>query len=208
MFSVGRGQQKGKEQQSVVGSPDDECPVGSMPETAYQKNDECVAYAFPPSFAAAAQWYVQIVAEPGSKRDVPPAPEFGYIACNVRHVEVFHQIDAEQPRCSDGYVRVTGKVAVDLEGEEYGAQKQLPASHVLIVVEDGIGQPAAVIGHNHFLEQSPQYLLHSVYGFSVIKGTWFQKLRQQVGSPLNGSGHQLRKETDEGKEGNDVVSGP
>ena len=53
---------------------------------------------------------------------MPPAPELGYIATEIRVIEVAQQFDTEKFGCSDGDVRIAGEIAVDLECEEKGSQ--------------------------------------------------------------------------------------
>ena len=66
-------------------------------------------------FAVSAERDVEIIAQPLRQRDVPPAPEFCDRRCEVRHVEVFGQVEADDPRHSDRDVGVSRKIAVDLE---------------------------------------------------------------------------------------------
>ena len=57
----------------------EEIPVRSMPESHHQENDEQVnvkppLYDF--AFVFEGEWKIDIVSQPGGKRNVPPAPEF------------------------------------------------------------------------------------------------------------------------------------
>ena len=63
---------------------------------------------------------------------------------------------------------------------------------------------SAIVGHHNLLEQTPQYLAHSVNGSIIVEFPFFQKLGQQVGRPLDGAGHQLREERNESEESDDV----
>jgi hypothetical protein len=56
---------------------------------------------------------------------MPPTPELGYITREVRHTEVLHQADAEQPCTADSDIRVTGKVAVDLDSKEKSPSRRV-----------------------------------------------------------------------------------
>src|SRR5687768_7360117 len=47
---------------------------------------------------------------------VPALPEFGNAACRVRSVEVLRKVESENPRQSDGHIRITGKVEVNMKG--------------------------------------------------------------------------------------------
>ena len=86
-----------------------------MPESADKEDDDGVADCDGGAVAAAAQGYVDVVAEPCCQRYVPAAPEFGYGAREVGEGEVAAQFYAEEARGAYGYVGVAGEVAVDLE---------------------------------------------------------------------------------------------
>ncbi len=48
---------------------------------------------------------------------MPPPPEFSYGSGNVRVIEVFKEFKPYHPAQSDGHIRITGKVEIDLESE-------------------------------------------------------------------------------------------
>ncbi len=118
MLPILTPQEQGQEIERVEEPPDDEGPVGAMPESAHDENDERIADLHADAAAAAAQGDVEVVAEPGGQRDVPAPPELGDVAGEVGVGEIAHQVEAEQPGGADGDVGVAGEVAVDLEGEE------------------------------------------------------------------------------------------
>ena len=49
---------------------------------------------------------------------MPTTPKLRYVTREIWIVEVAHEFDAEEFSRSDGYVRIAGEIAVDLEGEE------------------------------------------------------------------------------------------
>ena len=178
VFAVLARQDQGQEQEGVVGAPYDESPVGAMPEAAHQEYDERVPYHLCPGDAAAAQGDVDIVPEPGGQGDVPPAPELGDVAAEIRHVEVAHQLDPEQLRRSDGDVGVAREVAIDLESEENGGEEQGASALLRVSRKHLVDVFRAVVGHHDFLEQAPQDLPHAVDGGVVVEFALFQELRQ------------------------------
>lgn len=135
---------------------------------------------------------------------MPTAPELRNVPAEIRHVEVAHQLDAEQLRRSDGDVAIARKVAVNLEGEEDGGKQKRASALLRVSRENLVHIHRAVVGHHNLLEQAPQDLAHSVNGCVVVEFPFLQELRQEVGCPLDGAGHQLREERDEGEEGDDV----
>ena len=108
----------------MVRASGDEGPVGAVPETRQQEDDEGVAHHLGLRDTAAAQGDVDVIPEPSRQADVPPAPELGDVATEVGHVEVAHQLDPEKLRRSDGDVGVAREVAIDLESEEDGSKEQ------------------------------------------------------------------------------------
>lgn len=120
---------------------------------------------------------------------MPPAPELGNVATEVGHVEVAHQLDAEQFRRSDGDIGVTRKVAVNLAGEKDGCEEQGASRLFRVGRKHLVDIHRAVVGHHDLLEQAPKYLLHPVDGGVVIKLAFLQELRQQIRRPFDGAGN-------------------
>ncbi len=189
----------------MIGTPGNESPVGAMPEAAQQENDESVANHLGLRAAAAAQRNIDIIAEPGRERNVPPAPKLGNIAAEIRHVEISHQPDTKKFCCANGDVGITRKVAVNLESEQDGSQKQCAAALVLISVENLIDINGAIVRHHDFLEQAPKDLPHAIDGFIVVEFSWFLKLRQEVCGSFDRTRHQLREEAHESEKLHNVV---
>jgi len=65
----------------------------------------------------------------------------------------------------------------------------------------------AVVGNHHLLEETPEHLTQAVYCLVATELPLPLKLRQQVCGPLDGTGNELREETDEGEEGEQVARG-
>ena len=57
------------------GSPDNESPVGAMPEATEQKNDAEVAISPQVALSIAAQRNVEVIPEPFRKSNMPPPPK-------------------------------------------------------------------------------------------------------------------------------------
>src|SRR5579863_9511498 len=70
------GQQALERQHPAVDrAPDDEGPVGAMPQAAKQHGGHQVGIGAHAPLAVAAEGYVEVVAQPGAEADVPAAPE-------------------------------------------------------------------------------------------------------------------------------------
>src|SRR5215472_15061311 len=91
---------------SVEGAPDDEGPVGAVPEAAQQEDDGQVEEVAAQRDPIAAQRYVDVVPEPGGERDVPAGPELGDRLGQIGSIEVLHQLDAVYTGDATGDVRV------------------------------------------------------------------------------------------------------
>ena len=123
VLSVLACQYQGQEQNGMIGTPSNEGPIGSVPKTAQKENNESVPNYFCLAHSAAAQRNINIIPEPSRQRDVPTAPKLRNITAEIRHVEVPHQLNAEQFGRAYGNVGITREVAVDLEGEEDGSEE-------------------------------------------------------------------------------------
>ncbi len=195
IFAVLAQQDQREEKQGVVRAPGDEGPVGPVPESADQEDDEGVADDLGLRAAAAAQGDVHIVPEPGGEGDVPSAPELGDVAAEVGNVEVLHRPDAEQLARADGHVRVAGEVAVNLYGIKDRRQQQGASALCLVRGEYMIHVHCAVVGDDHFLEKSPEDLPESVHACRIVEGPGPGELRQQVRRPVDRASQELGEES-------------
>jgi hypothetical protein len=100
---------------SVQRAPDDVNPVGAMPQPAQQHRNHQVEVRAEFSFFIAAQRDVEVVAQPGGQRNMPPLPEVLDGDGLVRAPEVFGQLKPEQQRQTDRHVGIPGKIAVNLD---------------------------------------------------------------------------------------------
>ena len=198
-------QNQRQEKQGMEGAPDDESPVGPVPQSAHQEDDERVPDNLRLRAAAAAQRDIHVIPEPSGQGDVPTPPELGDIPAEIRNVEVPHQLDTEQLGCADGNIRITGEISVDLEGKENGGQQQRAAALRLVGGKHLIHKDGAVIGHDHLLEQAPENLSHPIDTLVIRESARLPELRQQVRRPFDRAGHQLREEADESEELDDVA---
>ena len=172
-----------------------------MPQTTHQKDDKGIADDFGFGSAAASQGNVDIVTKPGGERNMPATPELGYVTAEIGHVEVAHQLNAEQFGATYGYIGIAGKIAVYLKGEENGCQQQGTAALVLISIKHLIDIDGTIVGYDYLLEKAPQHLTATVNGLCIIKGARMLELRQKVGGTLNRTRNQLREKADIGQKG-------
>ena len=136
---------------------------------------------------------------------MPFSPKLRNVAAEIRYIEVPHQLYSKQLCRAYGNVRITRKVTINLEGEEDGGKKQGISALFRVCREYLIHIHRAIVCHHNLLEQAPQDLSHTINGSVIVEFPFLQELGQKVGRPFNGTGHQLREERDEGKEGDNVL---
>src|SRR5271154_6683492 len=77
--------------------PENESPVGAMPQAAEKHGDQKIAVDQPGlGSAAAPERNIEIVAEAGRERNVPAAPEIGDVEGFVGRIEILRQANPEQ----------------------------------------------------------------------------------------------------------------
>ena len=101
---------------AVVGSPGNEVPIRAVPQSAQKHHDQQVQVrsAWPP--AVAAERNVKIVSQKCAEGNMPPEPEVRDAFREVGSVEVFHELESEDPPQSHGHVGIARKIEKDLEG--------------------------------------------------------------------------------------------
>ena len=87
-----------------------------MPEAAEEHCDHKVGVEACGAYVGAAEWDIEVVAQPGRQRDVPALPEVLWVGGGVGRVEVAWEVIAEEHGAADRDVGVAGEVAVDLHG--------------------------------------------------------------------------------------------
>ena len=85
-----------------------------MPKAAEQHGDHQVAISHPSAAAVAAEWNVQVIAQPGGERDVPAPPEIGDPPREIGTPEIDREMEAEQLCHADRHIGVTGEIEIDL----------------------------------------------------------------------------------------------
>ena len=142
--------------EAVEPAPDHEPPRSAVPQAAEEHRDHQVAIGREAALPVPAERHVEVVAQPGRKRDVPRPPELRDVSREIRLVEVLEQLDAEQARGSAGDVAVAGEVAVDLEGEPVHAEHERRRADPARVCERGVDRRRERVGDRDLLEQSQQ----------------------------------------------------
>ena len=108
----------------MIRAPNNESPIGTMPEAAQKEDHKSVPNDFSFAHSATAQGDINIIPKPSRQGNVPPAPKLSNVPTEIRHVEITHQFYAEQLGRAYGYVGITREITVNLESEEDGSKKQ------------------------------------------------------------------------------------
>lgn len=169
----------------MVETPKEESPVGAMPKTADEKDDEGVAEDFALRDTATAEGDIDIVAEPGGEGDVPTAPEFGDVATEIGYVEIATQLKTKEFGTAYGTIAIAREIAVDLDSKEEGSQPKRGGAGLSEIVPNRVDIPTTTVGDDHFLEESPEDLPDPVEGLRRTKTASRLELRQEIGSTLD-----------------------
>src|SRR5262245_26201070 len=97
-------------------------PSRSMPQTADQHRGQQIEISAGRATTIAAETDVEIIAQPRRKADVPAPPEIADARGGVGQIEIPHDVKAQYARRATCDVRVTGKVAIDLQRERNRAE--------------------------------------------------------------------------------------
>lgn len=195
------------EEYSVRGTPQDEGPVGTVPDTADQKRNEQVEQVSAVRYAIAPERNIDVVHEPGRKRDVPSSPELLERSGKIGPSEIFHQTESHRlgyPYRDEG---ITSEITVDLKGEKDRCNQDRTSVVFRYVVVDGIDVFGDSVRDAEFHEKAPQDQFGAFDGSGVIEFFTLEKLGQHVRRPFDRAGDELGKERDKCEKGDRVVCG-
>ena len=86
-----------------------------MPKARQHPDDEYVEKPAGFGYTVAAERNIHIIPEPRAKRHMPAAPKFRNAPRNVRVIEVFEEIKAEDFAESDRHIAVTREVEINVQ---------------------------------------------------------------------------------------------
>ena len=176
-----------------------------MPQAGQRPHHQQVADLSGTAAAVAAQGDIDIVAEPGGQAHVPPPPELGDGAGQIRIVEVFGKGEAKHPPQADGHVAVGGKVKVDLQRKAQRIQPGIAHAGGRRGAVAGC-QLAQDIGDEHLFSQPHDKAPQT--GRGVLHGQLpLVQLGRYVGIADDRPGHQLGKQTDIGRQRGQIALG-
>jgi len=180
-----------REVAAVDAAPDQEVPARAMPQPAEQHHERQVDVRADVALPVAAKGNVQVVAEPGGERQVPPPPEFRDGLRTVRRIEVLREHKTEHQAEADCHVRVAAEVKVYLERIRDRAVPCIETAQVACV-ERSIGDLAARIRQQDFLRHAEHEERRAACEFLPGQRA-FAELVRHVLEPDDRAGDELRE---------------
>lgn len=107
------------DKEAMPQTPDNKRPVGTMPQTCAEKNDQLVAVGLCLSLPVSAQGDIQVFPKPSGKRDMLSAPEFLNAGRDVWIIKVFLEVKPETQAKSNGHVTVSAEIKINLNQIAY-----------------------------------------------------------------------------------------
>lgn len=99
-------------------TPCDKCPIGTMPQSAEQKDYHDVEHPTADTHTTAAKGDIEIVAEPCGERDMPSVPKLTDAGAEIGCAEVIHKVVAHRLGTAESYGAIAEEVAIYLERVE------------------------------------------------------------------------------------------
>ncbi len=140
-------------------SPDNKCPICTVPEAADQKDDHQVGVPAPFGNAVATERDIKIILEPAGERYMPALPEFRNIFGKIGALKIIHEVIPHHLGCADSDIGISGKVTIDLESKKVGCHDQRNTCVILGAVINTINQHGEAVRNNHFFKETPEHEL-------------------------------------------------
>ena len=74
-------------------APDNECPVGTMPDATHQESHEDIPIISGFAATVATHWDIDVLGKPSGQRDMPTLPKVGDANGKIRSSEVVREIE-------------------------------------------------------------------------------------------------------------------
>ena len=180
-------------------APKDEIPASPVPEAAQEHGNEEVDFGAGEAKAISAEGDVEVIAEPGGEADVPALPEFTHAGGGVGKVEIEHDIKAENEGGAASDIGIAGEIAVDLESEGDGGEKDHRSGGGVVAVNH-FHERGEIIGNDDFFEHSPDAEPETFAKHGNGDGASFAELREEMAGAFDRAGDELWKKRNEREE--------
>lgn len=180
-------------------APQHKGPIGSVPDSADQKDHHDIEVCPQFSSPVSAQGDVDICPQEPGEGHMPPVPEIRDGVCFVGGVKILGQFNVEQAADADRHVAVTAEIKKDLEGIGDGDNDSLQRTQSFNGVKAEIDSCGEGICDNHLFEQPQGKDIESLRKVFRIDPAIFRisKLRRHFAVQNDRSCNQLGKEGDE-----------
>lgn len=124
-----------------------------MPQARDQENDKKVEIDVP--LPASTQGDIQVFPEPSPERDMPTPPKLRNRSGGIGEIEILREAETKTTGNTEGHVRITRKIQINLEREQDAAQPSRCRIHACICLgKDGRNRHAQGVGQQDFLGQA------------------------------------------------------
>src|SRR5262249_24201547 len=126
-----------------------------MPQSADQHRQHEIDAAAKSTALAAAERYVDVIAQKARQRHMPASPKLLNGSGEVWPIEIFGPTKSEQQSKTAGNVGIAGKVEVDLQGVEIHVRERPHArgSRIRDVGKEWVDRERNVVSKNEFFEE-------------------------------------------------------
>src|SRR5882724_10189325 len=140
---------------AVDASPDDESPIGAMPQAAEKHGQHQIDIGARLAKAIATEADVKVVAKPSTEADVPAPPEVLQTLCKVRLAKVDHEMEAHELSAAAGDAAVAAEITVNLPGKSVGPEEDGEGvRRAEVAAKGGIGEERAIVRDHDFSKKA------------------------------------------------------
>src|SRR4030042_114086 len=122
---------------------------------------------------------------------MPSPPEFGHRSGVKRPVEIVHETETHCLGGADGNIRITGKIAIDLNPEKESRCNKWNSGKLCWILINLVDDQRQFISDHYFLKKTPEHQFQSIHHPLVIISMLFIKLGEQISWSFDWPGHQL-----------------
>lgn len=175
--------------------PKNKIPGCAMPQATQKHGDDEISVLPYLPLTVAAQGYIEVIAQPTGKRDMPAAPELRYGCRLIGRVEVHVEMKAQQQSNADSHIAISGEVAIDLKRIAVNTHEVFHARIQSRIIKDTLHKvDADIIRNNRFLEKTAYNQEDSLSEHLLRDKQRTADLRDKVACTHDGACHQLREE--------------
>src|SRR5690349_19555813 len=109
-----------------------------MPQPPEHHGKHQVSISFRNAASVPPQRDIQVIAQPGGKRNMPSSPKVCDRSSKIRMVKIGQQLDTKKLADASRNIRITGKIAVNLQGKKIERNEQIRTGTNPRIIETNI----------------------------------------------------------------------